>query len=53
MTAPAPVARRLLQLAGEPEIIHDQPARFVLERAVASGDGSYQPVPTQRFVHVQ
>jgi hypothetical protein len=44
--------QRLLELLGEPEVVHDQPARLVLEHPVHPGDRLHQPVPAHRLVEV-
>ena len=44
--------QRLLQLVGEAEIIHDQPARLVLEHAVHAGDGLHEAVAAHGFVQI-
>src|SRR5579885_783197 len=46
------VRERLLQLVGQAEIIHDQPARLVLEYPVYARNGLHQAMPLHWFVHV-
>ena len=43
---------RLLQLVGQAQVVHHQPAGLVLEHAVDARDGLHQPVPAHRLVHV-
>ena len=44
--------QRLLQLVGQAEVVHHQPAGLVLEDPVHPRDGLHQPVPAHRLVHV-
>ncbi len=44
--------QRLLQLVGEAQVVHHQPAGLVLEHAVDARDGLHQPVPAHRLVDV-
>ncbi len=43
---------RLLQLVGEAQVVHHQPAGLVPEHAVHAGDGLHQPVAAHRLVDV-
>ena len=43
---------RGLQLVREAEVVHDQPARLVLEDAVHPRDRLHEAVPAHRLVHV-
>ncbi len=44
--------QRLLQLVGEAEVVHHQPAGLVPEHAVHARDRLHQPVPAHRLVDV-
>jgi hypothetical protein len=44
--------QRLLQLVGEPQVVHHQPARLVAEDAVHAGDGLHQAAPAHGLVDV-
>ena len=43
---------RLLQLVGEPQVVHDEAAGLVLEDAVDPCDGLHEAVAAHRLVHV-
>ena len=44
--------QRLLQLVGQAQVIHHQPAGLVAEDAVHAGDGLHQAVPAHRLVDI-
>ena len=44
--------QRLLELVGESEVVHHQPAGLVAENPVDPGDGLHQPVAPHWLVHV-
>ena len=44
--------QRPLQVLGQPQVVHHQPARLVLEHPVHAGDRLHQPVPAHRLVDV-
>ena len=51
-SAPGVVLDRLSQVVGQPQVVHHQPAGFVLEHPVHPGDGLEQPVTLHGLVDI-